>query len=933
MSIAGNLFLIAGICFASGQQAVAQITFQTLLSFPDISNGPERPYATVIQGSDGALYGTSSEGGSVGGGTVYKLNTDGSGLQVLHSFPGASGDGAQPGRALIQGADGKLYGTTDYGGSGSGTAFSLNTDGSQYAILHVFGAADGGQPTLIQGKDGALYGTAVDGGSADLGTVFKLNTDGSGFQVLHNFTGSSDDGENPCWGLLQGRDGVLYGTTVYGGVNGVGTVFKINTDGTGFNVLYSLASTGNGRIPQAPLFQGSDGYLYGTTGYGPSGTDLNGSGTIFKIKTDGTGYAVIHTFGGSSDGNTPMAALTQDSTGALYGTAAGGGTGGQGTTFKINTDGSGFQLLHSFSGTGGEGSGPWALCLAKNGSFYSTTWGGGTSSQGTLLALLASQAPTIVQQPANQTACPGTLVSFMVIASGTVLLTYQWQVSTDGGTTWNNISGATSSTLSVTAETSLAGYQYKVLVTNGGGTTPSYAATLTVNPPPMVSVNSPIICSGDSATLTATTSSANPFYSWSPGGATTASITVSPTSTTTYTVSVIDGTTGCSGVAFSTVTVNQRPPMDWVLGQYAAGDNTSDNLAAITFGGELFVTLGYAADTTFYSPNGIAPWPEGGTGLGNAGAHLTGVGYANGRYVAVGEYGDSFTSYDGINWVGQNENNTGLSCVAGGPISGGDYLYVAVGPAGRVQTAPYAASGFLTWTANYPVSGNPNLNAVAAASGQPNAFIAVGDSGTIITSPGTGGVPAWQAQTSGTSENLYGVTYGGGLYVAVGDAGTILTSPDGATWSTVVYSASANPLRAVAWGNGLFVAVGDGGWTVLSSDGVHWTGQSSITGNNLTGIAYNNGTFIAIGANGTIIESIAPILNLIPAGPGSFRLQVTGAPNTTVDVQFSYSLGATAYWFVWATATLDSTGSWESGINGDSIGTEFYRAKAIPACQ
>src|SRR5205823_5333161 len=145
--------------------------------------------------------------------------------------------------------------------------FKLNLDGTGFTVLKNFDYYTSGgylQAGLIQGTDGALYGTANSGGNSYAGTVFKLNPDGSGFTVLQNFDYSTT-GAYPSAGLMQGTDGALYGTAQQGGSSGVGTVFKVNPDGTGFTLLLSFDYSATGAYPSAGLRQGTDGNLYGTT--------------------------------------------------------------------------------------------------------------------------------------------------------------------------------------------------------------------------------------------------------------------------------------------------------------------------------------------------------------------------------------------------------------------------------------------------------------------------------------------------------------------------------------------------------------------------------------------------------------------------------------------------------------------------------------------
>ncbi len=328
------------------------------------------PWAGLIQGTDGNLYGTTSSGG--GGGTIFKIDTSGSMLTTLHSF--VNSDGAYPYGGVIQGADGNLYGTTAQGGaSDSGTIFKIDTNGTTFTTLHNFAGSDGAKPYggLIQGTDGSLYGTTIEGGANNYGTIFKIDTNGSTLTTLHSFAGS--DGWGPYAGLIQGTDGNLYGMTIQGGLQTLGTIFKIDTSATTFTTLHDFAYN-DGAYPWAGLMQGTDGNLYGTTTVG--GT--SGLGTIFKIDTNGAMLTTLHSFVGS-DGAGPYGGLIQATDGNLYGTTTGYGTSSYGTVFKIDTGGTTLTTLHSFVNS--DGAFPLAgLVQATDGDLYGTTRYGGNSS-------------------------------------------------------------------------------------------------------------------------------------------------------------------------------------------------------------------------------------------------------------------------------------------------------------------------------------------------------------------------------------------------------------------------------------------------------------------------------------------------------------------------------------------------------------------------
>jgi uncharacterized repeat protein (TIGR03803 family) len=260
-----------------------------------------------------------------------------------------------------------------------------------FAIAHNFSGSptDGASPLagLIQGRDGTLYGTTNKGGSANLGTVFQIVPAGSGFTILHHFTGSPTDGANPNASLIQGPDGTLYGTTHAGGSAGLGTVFQMASDGT-FTILHHFTGGAiDGASPNASLIQGPDGTLYGTTRAGGSAN----LGTVFQIVPAGSGFTILHHFtggtstSGTTDGANPYARLIQAPDGTLYGTTVVGGSAGLGTVFQMAPDGSGFAILHNFTGGSTDGASPYAsLIQASDGTLYGTTRAGGSANLGTV---------------------------------------------------------------------------------------------------------------------------------------------------------------------------------------------------------------------------------------------------------------------------------------------------------------------------------------------------------------------------------------------------------------------------------------------------------------------------------------------------------------------------------------------------------------------
>lgn len=370
--------------------ACAQYT--RLLDFND-TNG-SLPLGALV--SDGTfLYGMTEDGGANGSGVLYKIKTDGTGYVKLLDFDGLV-NGRFPNGALIL-VSSTLYGMTTSGGAnGLGTVFKIMPDGTGYTRLLDFdGAANGRSPVGSLFFDGTfLYGMTSQGGTNNMGTIFKIMPDGNGYVKLLDFNGAAN-GRTPRSTPVS--DGTfLYGMTDQGGVNDMGTVFKILPDGTGYAKLLDFAGTSNGADPEGSLLY--DGtFLYGMTEDG----GVNNLGAIFRIKPDGTGYAKILDFTGAN-GRVPEGPLVSDGT-FLYGVTGVGGGSNFGTVFKILPDGSGYVKLLDFDGAT-TGRFP-RSGLVYNGTFlYGTTSAGGANDLGVVYKYSAvpSTVPTITSfTPAN----------------------------------------------------------------------------------------------------------------------------------------------------------------------------------------------------------------------------------------------------------------------------------------------------------------------------------------------------------------------------------------------------------------------------------------------------------------------------------------------------------------------------------------------------
>ena len=254
-----------------------QLKFTVLASFDSTTMGGYL-YASVIQGTDGNLYGTAYQGGPNNYGTVYQIILSTGVFHRLKAFNYTNG--ANPTGALVQGSDGKFYGTASYGGNGYGTVFQITSTGA-FNTIHKFNYTKGADPYtgLAEGPDRNFYGDTYEGGTGDYGVVFKI-TPGGTFTVLANFDDTTTGGYPYLGRLWVDGGGNLYGTCSYGGVNsGYGTVFWCSPTGK-LTPLTSFGGGNGGGYPYGGVTLGYDGYFYGTTYYA---NDTSGYGILYRV--------------------------------------------------------------------------------------------------------------------------------------------------------------------------------------------------------------------------------------------------------------------------------------------------------------------------------------------------------------------------------------------------------------------------------------------------------------------------------------------------------------------------------------------------------------------------------------------------------------------------------------------------------------------------
>jgi uncharacterized repeat protein (TIGR03803 family) len=320
-----------------------------LYSFTGGADGAE-PYKGVTLDRAGNLYGTAVTGGSGscegGCGVTYKLTKSGDTWtqQIIHAFTGGA-DGSGPGSRVAVDKRGNVYGMTPTGGAnGLGVIYTLHPKSNgdwALRVIHTFtGGPDGssGSAGKLLLRGGHIYGAATTGGVNGSGTVFRLTPTRTGawdFQTLYSFQGAPD-GSFPYGALLFDAVGNLYGTTYYGGANGLGAVYKLSPSDAGEwneTVLYSFQTGRDGNSSISNLVFDSAGNLYGTTSEGGLG-----SGTIFKLTPDPSGTwteSIPHRFEGSPDGAFPYAGMVSDGAGSFYGATVHGGDDGEGAIYKF----------------------------------------------------------------------------------------------------------------------------------------------------------------------------------------------------------------------------------------------------------------------------------------------------------------------------------------------------------------------------------------------------------------------------------------------------------------------------------------------------------------------------------------------------------------------------------------------------------------------
>jgi uncharacterized repeat protein (TIGR03803 family) len=376
-------------------------TLETVFDF-DGSNGGDSLYGLMIQGLNGRIYGTTGGGGPSGFGTFFNMTPAGD-LTSLYDFCTAScDDGGGPIDGVIQALDGNFYGITTQGGANSaGTVFKITPTGT-FTLLYTFcslaSCADGSTPisTVAEGSDHNFYGTTSAGGANSAGTIFMITPMGA-LTTLYNFCSQPGctDGGNPYGGLVQASDGNFYGATQ-------GTLYRITPGGV-FTLLYSFCATGScntGAIPYSSLIQGTDGNLWGTAAFG----GYRNGGTVYRMDLSGSVVAYSICRGGACpNGKQPTAALVQATDGRFYGTTYVGGASSAGTIFAMDMAGH-IANVYNFCSlpSCADGTNPaGGLMQYTTGALFGTTQQNGTGGAGTIYRLNIGAGPFVITKPTS----------------------------------------------------------------------------------------------------------------------------------------------------------------------------------------------------------------------------------------------------------------------------------------------------------------------------------------------------------------------------------------------------------------------------------------------------------------------------------------------------------------------------------------------------
>ena len=360
------VLMLAALATAGTAQAGTRFSEPAVF---DAEHDGANSQSALVVGADGAMYGTTEFGGKHNLGTVFRF-VPGQGIEAVHHFSGKTGARSRAG--LLRLPDGSLWGVAGFGGAHDlGTVFRLLPNG-KVKLVHSFDGVDGEYPLarLTLGRDGLVYGTTTGMSDAYAGSVFRIDPATGAFTLLHRFEGDKNSaplGHSPSGRLLQAADGYFYGTAYKGGDKGQGTIYRLDP-ASGAVALAHAFQQGEGCHPYAGLTEGTGGDFYGVA----TGCGDGGSGTVFRVKLKG-GQANIqpmHHFDWFNEASNPICDLTLASDGYLYGCAH---DVGYGSAFRIRPNGEGYnRFLLAGWRTPSKGWFPWGQMLEHESALWGT---------------------------------------------------------------------------------------------------------------------------------------------------------------------------------------------------------------------------------------------------------------------------------------------------------------------------------------------------------------------------------------------------------------------------------------------------------------------------------------------------------------------------------------------------------------------------------
>jgi uncharacterized repeat protein (TIGR03803 family) len=918
---------------------------QVLTPFP-LSEGSSF-YGTPVQGIDGSIYGTSYWGG--GYGTVFRVTPSGV-YSLLHQFNLANGRNPQAG--LYHAVDGSFYGTTQYGGFFNlGTVYKI-TAGGTFTLLYSFGGTqrggDGGvvDAPVVQGADGNFYGTTENGGSANLGTVYRMDGTGA-VSILHSFVGT--DGSRPMAGLVRTDTGNFLGTTWDGGAAGLGTVFQVTTNGT-VTTLHSFAGTGfDGQHPQASLIKGGDGNYYGsTTGY-QSGS--YGGGTVFMITPSGS-LTTLHTFPDHCDfADGPTAPLAKGTDGKLYGTTSAF----SGHIFRIDLSGN-YEVLHRFGKDVNEGCcNLGGLVQGSDGSFYGINEVSGPSiASGYFfrLSLPAGPIPTITGiSPPTGASLGGTPVSI----SGTGFLA--GATATIGGVPAAVTSVTPTEVQATTGPHAPATVEVAVTNPDSGSTALlcSYTYSCPSGSPTATVSGSATICAGNSTNLSVALTGTGPWtLSWADGfvqsgiGSNPATRSVSPSTTTTYSVSSVTDTK-CVGFVSGSAKVTVTPPPSASIAAPASACSGATGLTASVPDAGAGATYAWSITNGTITGGASArtvTFTAGASGAVHLQATVTSGPCSPSSSVDIPIANRPTAAVSGGATICAGQS-TPLSIVLTGTApwalnwsDGFQQVGIVSNPATRnvnpVSTTTYTVTSVVDATA---CTGNSSGSAAITVNPSPNATITApssacpGATGLAASVPdaGSGATYAWTitngAITSGAAARSItfnaGATGPVGLGVTVTKGGCTANGSASVTVFTAPTATLSGPPTACAGANTLLsvVLTGSGPWTIQWADGYVQNASSSPAVRNVSLSADASYSLTSVTGAGGCAGSVS----------GSVSISVKPMPTATVSGDASVCPGVPVKLRLDVTATGSWTANWSDGYvqTGSGSGTFLRDVAAV----